>query len=57
MRRVGFGVVLVGRKAGALVVAGVVVARASTGLGCGRDGGEEEGCDGEGVHGGLGVER
>jgi hypothetical protein len=56
MRRVSFGVVLVGWKAGALVVAGVVVAGSSARLGCGGNGGEEERCDCEGLHGGLGVD-
>lgn len=56
MRRVGFGIVLVGWNAGALLVAGVVVAGSSTRLSCGGDSGEEECCDGEGVHGGVGVE-
>ena len=56
MWRVGFGVVFVGWKAGALVVAGVVVAGSSTRFSCGGDGGEEEGCEGEGVHGRFGRE-
>lgn len=56
MRRVGFGVVVVGWRAGAVMVAGVVVAGSSARFSCGGNGGEEERCDGEGVHGGVGVE-
>lgn len=56
LRRGGFEVVGVGWLAGAVMVARVVVAGNATGFGRGGNGGEEEGCDGEGLHCGLIVE-
>ena len=52
MRRGGFGVVGVGWRAGAFVVAGVVVASPSACLDRGGCSGDEESCDCERPHGG-----